>query len=65
MLPENLLMTDHFKRQVHTDKKTGNRNDCDGILGKSKQVAICAPSCSAVQFGVQDEPWPEPLLSKS
>ena len=23
----------------------------DGIMGKSKQVAICAPSCSAVQFG--------------
>ena len=25
------------------------KNDCDGIMGKSKQVAICAPSCSAAQ----------------
>ena len=33
------------------------KNDCDGIMGKSKQVAICAPSCSAVQFGVQNKPW--------
>ena len=24
---------------------------------KSKQVAKCAPSCSAVQFGGQDKPW--------
>ena len=33
------------------------KNDCDGIMGKSKKVAICAPSCSAVQFGVQEKPW--------
>ena len=24
---------------------------------KSKQVAICAPSCTAGQFGEQDKPW--------
>ena len=26
-------------------------------MGKSKQVAKCAPSCSAVQFGGQDKQW--------
>jgi hypothetical protein len=26
-------------------------------MGKFKQVAKCAPSCSAVQFGEQDKPW--------
>ena len=33
------------------------KNDCGGIMGKSKQVAKCAPSCSAVQFGRKDKPW--------
>ena len=32
-------------------------SDCGGIKGTSKQVAICAPSFSTVQFGGQDKPW--------
>ena len=32
-------------------------NDCGGIMGKSKQVDIFAPSCSAVQLGRKDKPW--------
>ena len=45
------------KTKTTTNKSKMTKNDCDGIMGKSKQVAICAPSCSAVQFGVQDKPW--------
>ena len=47
-------MADHKydNKQIKDDK-----NDCVGIMGKSKQVAKCAPSCSAVQFGGQDKPW--------
>jgi hypothetical protein len=37
--------------------KNIRKRDCGGIMGKSKQVAKCAPSCSAVQFGGQDKPW--------
>ena len=40
-----------------TNKSKTTKNDCGGIIGKSKQVAICAPSCSAVQFGGQYKPW--------
>ena len=40
-----------------TNKSKTTKNDCGGIMGKSKQVAKCAPSCSAVQFGGQDKPW--------
>jgi hypothetical protein len=32
-------------------------NDCNGTMGKSKQVDIFAPSCSAVQLGRKDKPW--------
>jgi hypothetical protein len=48
--------------RIKNTKKTTNKlktttNYCGGIMGKSKQMAICAPSCSAVQFGGQDKPW--------
>jgi hypothetical protein len=32
-------------------------NECSGTMGKSKQVDIFAPSCSAVQLGRKDKPW--------
>ena len=46
----NLLR--HVCMQNKDDNKPikDDTNDCDGIMAKSKQVAICAPSCSAVQF---------------
>jgi hypothetical protein len=31
--------------------------DCSGIMGKSKQVDIFAPRCSAVQLGTKKTPW--------
>ena len=40
-----------------TNKYNTIKNDCGGLMGKSKQVAICAPSCSAIHFGGQDKPW--------
>ena len=49
------MRTCKTKTTTNTSKTT--KNDCDGIMGKSKQVAICVPSCSAVQFGEQDKPW--------
>ena len=39
-------------------KTKTTKNDCGGIMGKSKQMTIiCAPSCSDVQFGGQDKLW--------
>ena len=38
------MQNQDVNKQIKDDK-----NDCDGIMGKSEQVAICAPSCSAVQ----------------
>ena len=48
-------------RHAHITKTTTNRtktttNDCSGTMGKSKQVDIFAPSCSAVQLGRKDKP---------
>ena len=37
------------------NKQNKDKNECGGIMGKYKQVAICAPSCSAVQPGGQDK----------
>ena len=45
------------KTKTTTNKSKTTKNDCGGIMGKSKQVAKCAPSCSAVQFCGQDKPW--------
>ena len=39
------------------NKDKRSKNDCGGMMGKSKQVTLCAPSCSAVQFGEQDKLW--------
>jgi hypothetical protein len=49
----------HTTTKTTTNKKKDD-NDCSGIMGK--------PSCSAVQLGRKDKPWPvwlEPLLSIS
>jgi hypothetical protein len=40
-----------------TNKTKTTKNDFGGIMGKSKLVAKCAPSCSAVQFCGHDKPW--------
>jgi hypothetical protein len=45
------------KTKTTTNKSKTTKKDCGGIMGKSKQVAKCAPSCRAVQFGRQDKPW--------
>ena len=45
------------KTKTKTNKSKMTKNECGGIIGKSKQVAKCAPSSSAVQFGGQDKPW--------
>ena len=45
------------KTKTTTNKSKTTNNDCGGIMGKSKQVAKYAPSCSVVQFGGQDKPW--------
>ena len=45
------------KTKTTTNKSKMTKNNCDGLMGKSKQVAICAPSCSAIHFGGQDKPW--------
>ena len=52
----NLLR--HARMQNKNDNKQikDDKNDCGGIMGKSKQVANCAPSCSTVQFCRQDKP---------
>ena len=42
---------------MKTNNSKTTKNDCGGIMVKSKQVAKCAPSCSAVKFGGQDNPW--------
>ena len=42
------------KTKTTKNKSTTTKNDCGGIMGKSKQVAICF---SAVQFVGQDKPW--------
>jgi hypothetical protein len=49
-------------RHAYITKTTTNRtktttNECSGTMGKSKQVDIFAPSCSAVQLGRKDKPW--------
>jgi hypothetical protein len=46
-----------MKTKMTRNKLKTTKNDCGGIIGKSKQVAICAPSCSAVQFGSQGKLW--------
>ena len=61
----NLLWHAHITKTT-TNKTKMTKNDCGGIMGKSKQVAICEKSCSAVQIGGQDKTglvWPEPVLS--
>ena len=45
------------KTKTTTNKSKTTNNDFGGIMGKSKQVDICAPSCSAVQFDGQDRSW--------
>jgi hypothetical protein len=45
------------KTKTTTNKSKMTKNYCGGIMGKSKQVAKCAPSCSTVQFGGKDKPW--------
>jgi hypothetical protein len=45
-----------FKTKTTINKSKTTKKDCGGIMGKTKQVANCAPSCSAVQFGGQDKP---------
>jgi hypothetical protein len=47
-------------RQANITKTTTNRiktttNYCSGTIGKSKQVDIFAPRCSAVQLGRKDK----------
>ena len=44
-----------FKTKTNKSKMT--KNDCGGLMCKSKQVAKCAPSCSTVQFGGKDKLW--------
>ena len=45
------------KSKTTTNKSKTTKNDFGGIMGKSKKVDICAPSCSAVQFEGQDRSW--------
>jgi hypothetical protein len=45
------------KTKTTKNKSRTTKNDCGGIMGKSKQMAKCAPTFSAVQFGGQDKPW--------
>jgi hypothetical protein len=52
----------YLLRHAHITQTTTNRSkmttiDCRGTMGKSKQVDIFAPSCSAVQLGRKDKPW--------
>jgi hypothetical protein len=45
----------YLLQHAHITKTT--TNDCSGTMGKSKQVDIFAPCCSAVQLGRKDKPW--------
>jgi hypothetical protein len=45
------------KTKTTTNKSNTTKNDWGSIMGKFKQVAKCAPNCSAVQFCGQDKPW--------
>ena len=51
---ESIAACVHNKDDKKTNKKTST-NDCGGIMRKSKQVDIFAPSCSAVQLGRKDK----------
>ena len=50
-----------FQTSTEANKQTNRTktttNDCSGTMGKSKQVDIFAPSCSAVQLGRKDKQW--------
>ena len=39
----------YAKQRWQQTNQRRQKNDCDGLIGKSKQVAIYVPSCSAVQ----------------
>ena len=46
---ESIAACAHAKQRRQQNYQRRQQIDCDGIMGKSKQVDICAPSCSAVQ----------------